>query len=462
VRRAAGLALVIFSIADTASAGQRFARVAIDLTRPGAQAPPRIHVDDGTRVVVHVAKSVFHSCTIATKVDALPAPANPVAQALAILGGLPGVPSALRADRPPAQQTHLLERQIDGLLNDVRDLHADLDDEIVQLRERALSLPRWVACDGTPLCSDAPAARAKLDRLAFAIQQTPSRPIASVAVASARAADLLKTLNAAVDRPTEDEGAWLDSAFERLRAIDELIDLAKERRDVALKGREALLLVRERILAYEPATVMEEPLAPQSNSKTLVTVACTNVVTQQPAVYRLEADDRVVADRLPPVSATVVYQTAPRATISGGVLYSTVDRRSIGIAPHRTGTDGRVATYERRVVENDRAAWQIVPFSFVNLIVPGLRGRAVVPAASLGIGLNPNNGSVAAEYFAGGSIAFGRSVTVQIGTHFGTRLEPAEQFAVGDVLPDRVTVVPTTRTRARGIGVGLTYVIPMR
>lgn len=450
--------------ASSASADARVVRFGIDVSSSRATAPVQIRVDDGARVTVVVTKNMFHACTVASKVEALPAPPNPIAQIIGILGAIPGTPLTLREQpqhAPPAPPgLEPLQREVEGLVHDVQTLNVDLDAQAAEIRERANSLPDWIACDRTTLCSDADVARAGLRRLASAIQGTPSTPIGSTAVASARMTELVKTLTAKIDEPAD--GMWLEWAFGQIRTIQELIDTAVERRQLVLKGREALLAVRERVLAFTPSIAIEEPLSPQDNARTVVTVACTNVVTQQPLVYAKSDGDRQTVDRIPPISATVIYQDAPRATVSGGLLYSLADRRDIGIAAHRIGVDDAgVVAYQRRIVESDRAAWQLVPFSFVNVMVPGARAGGAALAASLGVGLNPNNGSTVAEYFAGGAIAIGRAVTVQIGAHIGTRLEPAEQFGVGDVLPDKLTAVPTTRTRATALGVALSYALPL-
>ncbi len=460
-------AAVVIALARCAAAGADApVRLRVDATSANAEASPRLRVDAGTRVIVEIAKNAFHACTVATKVEALPPPANPVAQILAVLGAIPGLPTALRVDRAresaaAPSASPVLQRQIDDLARDVDALNADLGRQLDAIRERALSLPRWVACDRTPVCSDADAARARLHSLADAIQRTPSQPIASVSVAAARAAELLKTLNAAIDQPSEDDGRWLHDAFTRLRVIQELIDAAAERRQLAVKGRDALLAVRERILAYQPSTSIEEPLPPQAGARTAVTVSCANIVTQQPSIYTLGTGDEVAARKVAPVSATIVYETAPRASVSAGALFSLADRRSIGIAAHRVGVESDVVSYRRQIVEINRATTQVVPFSFVNVIVPGTRRLRAAPALSLGVGLNPNSGPTVVEYFAGGSVVIG-PVAVQIGTHFGTRLEPAEEFAIGDVLPDRLTAVPTLRRRATALAVGLSYGVGIR
>jgi hypothetical protein len=46
-------------------------------------------------------------------------------------------------------------------------------------------------------------------------------------------------------------------------------------------------------------------------------------------------------DRLAPVAGTVVFRNIPWATVTGGLLASSVDKREIAIATVKTGTDPR-------------------------------------------------------------------------------------------------------------------------
>jgi hypothetical protein len=441
-------------------------QLAVDLTSSDARRPDSLRVDKGTRILLRIRKNVFHACTVTSKVESLPASPDPIAQILGILGTIPVALTAGRRPAPPVRAPSprppdVLARQMAELLADLVDLNTDLDDQIAQIRRRTMTLPEWVACDGSAGCADPYAARSKLDALASAIQRTPSQPIASTIVASARAAELLKAITARIGQETNEDEDGLSEAFAQMRSIQELIDAAAERRQAAIKAREALQVVRDRIVAFTPEAIEDEPLPTQENAKATVTIACTNVVTQQPVVYTKRENRPVEEDRIPPVTATIIYQNAPRAAVSAGVLYSTIGGRDIGVSPHSTGTDpAGVTTYQRRIVETDRSTWQLLPFSFLNVTVPGLAHRRFHVAGSLGIGLNPNNGSTVVEYFAGGTLGIGRSVGIQVGAHMGTRLEPAEQFAVGDVVPDRLAAIPTTHVRTTALGVALSYGLP--
>jgi hypothetical protein len=205
------------------------------------------------------------------------------------------------------------------------------------------------------------------------------------------------------------------------------------------------------------------PLAPATNTRTVATVSCANVATGQPAIYR-RAAGAVVDEPIAPVAGTVIYRGRTWATVTAGVLASSVDQREIGVEQVRLKPDttgDTAATVERRVGVVDEGASQLVPFTFFNLVVPGLAGPRGYVAASVGFGLNPNNGPVHAEYFAGGAIGLGRFVAITAGVHVGTRMEPDNGFAVGDVLPSNVTSVPTRRVREPGFAIALSYGLPL-
>ena len=118
-------------------------------------------------------------------------------------------------------------------------------------------------------------------------------------------------------------------------------------------------------------------------------------------------------------------------------------------------------TYERRVTETNSAASQVVPFTLFNVIIPGLNGRNYYGASSAGFGLNLNNGPKNLEYFLGGAIGIGRFVVINAGLHLGTRMEPDNGFAIGDVLPAALTAVPTRRDRQTGFAFGVSYGLPL-
>ncbi len=414
-------------------------------------------MDDWSRVRAVVTKNMFHSCSVETKTEALPEPPNPVAQILGVLGPLVGggAPAPVAAVAGDSD----LEAQIAALVDDAGFVLGQLKAQSLEVETLVKGLPARVAC--TPQtspnpCTNALTAQSRLDTLAEDLQGTPQAPIASTTLLTARAAELTKTLTARMTQPKPGDGPWLKNAFDRLRWAQENIEYAGDRRQALIKARDALLVVRERIIGFTPSTQAGFPVSPAGNARTVVTVTCVNVVTQQPAIYTVEgtgAAATIKGERLAPVSAAIVFRNKPWATVSGGLLYSLVDKREVGVAAYKTGTDAAgVVTYERRVTETNSAASQVVPFSFFNVVIPGLNGRNYYGAGSVGFGLNLNNGPKNLEYFIGGAIGIGRFVVINVGLHLGTRMEPDNRFAIGDVLPAALTAYTDTPGSTERIG----------
>lgn len=434
----------------------------LDMTTT-ARAPRELVVADRAAVTVAVRKNLFHLCEVHTKSDALAAPPHPVAQILGALGGIVGVAAAPGGEPAPASDP--LGAQVELLLAEIDEASTRLEAQMADVQALAGRLPESVACGGTPdPCADAAAASTALRALADRIAATPSTPVASTAQLSSRLAELSKAAVARSVKPDEVEA--LPGIFARLRIAQERLDVASARRAALVKSRDAMLAVRDRVLGFAPSPVLAVPLTPATNTRTVATVSCANVVTGQPAIYR-RAAGVVVEQPIAPLAGTVIYRGRTWATVTAGVLASSVDKREIGVEQVRRAEQVRLkpdatgATFERVVAVTDAGASQLVPFSFFNLVVPGLSGPRGYVAASVGFGLNPNNGPVHAEYFAGGAIGLGRFVAITAGVHFGTRMEPDNGFAVGDALPSNVTSVPTRRERETGFAIALTYGLPL-
>jgi hypothetical protein len=450
------------------TAAQALLELKVDLTSATAAVPKELEVDDWSRVRVTVTKNMFHSCTVDTKTEALPAPPNPVAQILGVLGPFVGggeSPKPAATERGEAG----LEAQIEALVRDAETVVGTMKAQSLEIESVAQGLPRKVACDpdGDNPCANVLTAQARLDTLAETLQGTPQRPITSTTLLASRAAELTKALMGRMVQAKPEEGPWLKNAFERLRWAQENIEYAADRRAAMIKARDALLVIRERIIGFRPSREAVVPATPVGNARMTATVTCVNIVTQQPIIYTAKGQEKdpeasVTTERLAPVSAGIVFRNKPWATVSGGLLYSLVDKRQVGIAAHKTGSDDAgVATFDRRVMETDRGASQVVPFTFLNVVIPGLSGRRFYGAGTVGFGLNPNNGPKTLEYFLGGAFGIGRFVVVNAGLHLGSRMEPDNQFAIGDVLPSTLTAVPTRRDRKSAFALGVSYGLPL-
>jgi hypothetical protein len=462
--------IVCALLAGPALAGaQTLPELRIDMSSASAAVPRELQVDDSSRVRVSITKNAFHSCSVELKTEALPAPPNPVAQILGVLGGFIGG-AGREAGTGRAQDE--LEAQVILLDEETDRVVAKLKEQIVEVESIVRELPKRVACDADMKdknnpCLNATQAQVKLDTLAEDLQNAPTSPIVSTTLVSSRAAELAKALTGRMVAAKPGEGEWLKNAFARLRLAQEKIDYATEKRSALVKARDALLVIRERIIGFTPSTNVVYPLSPASNARTVATITCLNVVTQQPAIYRLPSagagqEPNVTVERIAPVSASVVFRNMPWATVSGGMLYSLVDKRQITVASNKTGTDAAgVVTFDRRVAETGTGGSQIVPFTYFNVVIPRMSRRTAYAAGSIGFGLNPNNGSKTLEYFLGGAVGIGRFVVINVGAHLGTRMEPDNNFAVGDVLPVALTAVPTRRDRETKFAIGVSYGLPL-
>lgn len=454
--------LCLLSVVCLAAPGTMTAQtLELDMTAT-SRAPRELVVPDRAAVTVTVRKNLFHVCEVQTKSEVLPAPPNPVAQILGALGGIASL--ATRGTEAPAPLSDPLGPQVELLVAEIDQVAQTIEDQVAGVLALARGLPEAVACSGAPdPCADAGAASAALRALADRIQATPATPIASTAQLASRLAELSK---AAVARSVKnDDVEALPRIFARLRVAQERLDVAAVRRAALLKSRDALLAVRDRVLAFVPSPVLAVPLTPATNARTVATISCANVVTGRPAIYR-RAGSGVVDEPIAPVAGTVIYRPRTWATVTAGVLASSVDRREIGVEqvrgdPVRLKPDATEASVARVVAVTAEGASQLVPFTFFNLVVPGLSGPRGYVAASVGFGLNPNNGPTHADYFAGGAIGLGRFVAITAGVHFGTRMEPDNGFAVGDDLPSNVAAVPTRRDRRTGFAIALSYGLPV-
>jgi hypothetical protein len=460
------LVLAVLLSASGIAAGQTPLEMKVDMRSPTAAAPRELVVDDWSRVRVSVTKNMFHTCRVETKTEVLPAPPNPVAQILAALGPFIGGAPAFAPEARLAKTG--LEAQIAALVTDAGAVLAKLKEQALEVQKLAGSLAGRVACDpsaaANDVCVNADAAQARLDTIAEDIMATPREPVVSIALLSARAAELSKILISGMGK-AEDETS-LSSAFEGLRRAQEIIDYASGRREAVIEARNGLQAIRDRVLGFAPSMQAIYPLSPVRNSRTVATVSCVNVVTQEPVIYTKSAgsggDSGLRTESLAPVSGSVVFRAVPWATVSGGLLYSLVDKREIGVEVNKTGNDAAgVATFDRRVRETDGGASQVVPFTYFNLLLPGLAHHAAYVAASVGFGLNPNNGPKTQEYFVGAAIGIGRFVVLNAGVHLGSRLEPDNGFQIGDVVPSGLTTIPTRRERSHGLALGVSYGLPL-
>ena len=439
----------------SASSAQSTKSLSVDM-RSAGHAARSLSVDDDVPVVVEIRKTTFQSCTVDTKAERLAAAPNPIGQALAVLSPFIGAAAraATRVAAPPGAEA--LDRELASLEADAASSLQEVNTQRQTARDTLLSVRAMLACT-TRACDDVDVARTRLASVRGAVAGVVDAVAPPVAILNARAAALNRAVIERAPKPGEER--WGEDALARLDRIQRTLDAIADRRAAIGRAREALSPVLERIDSFTPSTTDVVPLAVARRSKVTVTVNCVNAATLEPMVYRATGDGAVVAEEVPPVTTTVVYQDMPWAIVTAGVLYSQIDKRQVGAAAFKTGGDAGAATVERRVTETDHADTQIVPFSFLDIAL--CRCRRWTPAAAIGFGVNPNNGGSVLEYFVGGGLVIDRQVAIQVGRHLGSRLEPTNGFAVGDLVPDKLTTIPTVRRRTGGLGIGLTVRIPL-
>jgi hypothetical protein len=159
------------------------------------------------------------------------------------------------------------------------------------------------------------------------------------------------------------------------------------------------------------------------------------------------------------MSIVVTFSSPPRFVATGGLLYSSVGKLQFGTQPVKTGVDATgTATVETRILESDRTNTQIVPISLLHGRL-GTRGQ-LSAYATLGIGLNANNGSKQVEYFLGvsGSI---RDVFISVGRHYARQQALANGFAVNDLVPEKFAGLPVVRRSENDWSLVLSYRLPL-
>jgi hypothetical protein len=448
-------------IAGSGLVAQTPVHLSVDMRTAGTASRPR-DVDNDTLVVVDIQKTTFQACTVDVKTEPIAPPANPIGLALAALnpfvGGAPTV--AEHHPTPPSDDIGL-DTEVNAL---VADATAALEDVQVQRRDtRAalLAVPGRLACtNGTDNpCNNPMQAAARLKALREDLGRLLDAPEVPVAGLNARLMPLQKALDDKIGSAKGDEALWLSDALARLDKAQRTIDAITDRRQAIDKSKAALAPLVERLETFVPATQQSVPLAVARDAKTTLTIKCLDAITQEQQVYAKQGSDVQRLD-IPALTTTVTYTNVPWASVTAGALYSTLDKRQVGVSTVKTGTDDTgTVTFQRQVAVTDHAKTQVMPFTFLNIAV--YRSRLWTPALVAGFGLNPNNGGKVLEYFLGAGLIVHKEVAIEIGAHLGSLQQAANGFAEGDVLPDKVTTVPTSRQRKNRLAIGLTYRLPL-
>jgi hypothetical protein len=204
------------------------------------------------------------------------------------------------------------------------------------------------------------------------------------------------------------------------------------------------------------AFVQNLSLLPYNQQAASSSVTCTNSLTKKVAVSQI------------PVS--FLFKKDSRLSVSVGPLLSTTAKQKLGTTAINTGVNSSgVPTFRSEFAVIDRAPYQIIPFAFFNYRIKefGSNSNPAKPSPyslhfSVGIGVNPNNGSNEVEYFVGS--AFGiRKFLIQFGDHIGRFQEGfTGDFNVGDTVPASFpTTLPIRKVYKHGFGIALSYKLPL-
>jgi len=456
-------------------------------TSPTPKIPKPLEVRNEAEVTVGGTKSLINNCVVATKREELKPEPNPLAQFLKIVFSLGTIglgkdkeePSECKKfpapDNPQARQ---IEAQLDALSRTLKrsmGIPKDTPNDSVEYRrlqyeEMADRIVRFTGCEGVavreralvrdddgfvfePICGDQSlfnSAKTRLiedvERLLQLASPSTERELPVIASAELQLKAVEKLLTDGYRRTAVDgEEDWIDNVDIRLDCAARRLDILRKSRAFILSAHDEFETVLGLLTAHRTSFNYQKALIADSNSKVTGTVTCSNFFTKQVA--------------FDPIPFTVTYQNPPRGAVSAGVLFTTLNKRQIGIQPVSVGTnaDG-TAIVRLHFAETDKADSQIVPFTFYNHRLWGRRKFSL--NASGGIGVNPNNGSVQVEYFFGGSLGY-NNFFLQLGGHVGRWQELGGGFTIGDQVAAPPPSVPIERRYSVRPAIGVSYKIPL-
>jgi len=241
--------------------------------------------------------------------------------------------------------------------------------------------------------------------------------------------------------------------------LEAKINLARSMLDALAKTVSALEAAKTKMLSIleyleslkSPDWDAKFPIHPDRDAKVSGSVSCASDISGKPTLD-------------PPIVYTVIFQDTPRLSLTAGVLVSTLSRSSVDIesvADDRASNNAVTAHSEIRL---SSAKPQVIPFSYINLRLgqPWRWGsRTMTFNLAPGVGVNPNNGGNAAEFFAGPSLGFG-SFFLAFGAHIGHELRIANGYRPLDRPPADLKTVPTETPWKTGFGVSVSYRIPLK
>ena len=146
--------------------------------------------------------------------------------------------------------------------------------------------------------------------------------------------------------------------------------------------------------------------------------------------------------------------------VSAGVEFSTVPSREFAIVKSAGGANN---TSTNEFGYSSQSSFHPLPAAIVHARIWESQSQRYAFHISAGASGNiqgQNSGGSSAEFLAGGSFSFFRTMFVTAGLHIGTKTSLAGGFKVGDTVPSDVTTVPVTKSYTTGFGIAITFTKP--
>ena len=472
-------AMVPISIMQGGGAGSTAKREDLVINTPAAQVPEPMKTENETVVTVKGTKSFVDVCTVTTKREELAPEPNPLAALLKIVIGLGPIPfgKVTQPDEeacptttgtgikiPDDPEAKRIEEQLKALnlrvvagvgnVNATTLKYSSLGDKItaftnckevvVDTKDKAI-----LGDDGkyqlNPICGSAEIFNPAKGKLKGQVEAVLLDPLPVMDTIELEMATLKKALTDGYKKKGVDgESDWITAVSNRLDCNAKTVNQIKKELASLQSSRDLFESFLKLLGLHKTDNTYERELIADANAKVTGTVTCTNYFTKQPS--------------FDPIPFTITYKGFSRHALSAGILFSTLNKRQLGITSVRTGTaaDG-TSTSQLTFTETDKADAQLVPFSFYNYRFWGDRKFSL--NGSGGVGINPNNGATQVEYFFGGAVGF-HNVFLQFGGHVGRWQEFGGGFNLGDVVPSAVPV-PIERRYTIRPAVGVSYKLPL-
>lgn len=442
------------------------------INTPATEVPEPMKVENGTVVTVKGTKSFTDVCTVTTKREELAPEPNPLAALLKIVIGLGPialgkvsekscpeksmvtVPDDPEARRIEAELKALRLRVIAGAIgvNEATRNYSGVGDKInafincteITVDDKDKAILVGTKYQLTPICGSAGAFNTAKGNIKRQVEAVLVEPLPVMDSIELEMATLKKALAGYKKKGDDVEVKWITDVSNRLDCNAKTVNQIKKELASLQSSRELFESFLKLLGLHKTDNTYERELIADANAKVTGTVACTNYFTKQPS--------------FDPIPFTVMYQGYSRHALSAGILFTTLNKRQIGLNSVRTGTaaDG-TSTSQLTFNETDKADGQIVPFSFYNYRFWG--DRKFNLNGSGGVGVNPNNGATQVEFFFGGAVGF-RNVFLQFGGHVGRWQELGGGFNLGDVVPAAIPV-PIERRYTIRPAVGVSYKLPL-